>query len=189
MYSRLPLGLLLALTVFVPLDSFAAEHAHHASIADIIPFWVNFVIFSAVMFLILRRPVLAGWAKRRHSIESAVVGAKEELEAVDAKYLQAQAKLSRLSIELNQLTAEVEKDIELESKQAKEFALAGAAKIMQRAKETILAEEKAAISRIRRDIAETALRVAQEKLKTFVTPDKDKRLRDLSLERVRGLLN
>lgn len=182
----------ISVILLIPAVAFAAEgHAEHhvEGAAALIPFWINFLIYIAFLFFITRKPVLNLWASRRERIEIAVGGSKAELDAAQSELRQVNAKLSGFQTECARLTTEVENDTKGECEELNRSAKLKADRVAARAKESIRSEQKSAETKLQREVAELAFKLARERLSSSTNIESDRRLREASLNSIKSLVN
>ena len=162
--------------------------AAHGSIADLGVYWVNFLIYAAIMFFVLRKPALNGWTARRNKIESDVIGGRAEIEAAETKIAQMRSRMELIGEDIERLREATEKETERESRELVESARVRAQRISQRMREACSAEQRAAEDGIRSELAELAVKMAREQLTRDLNVESDKPYRDAVVNRAGGLL-
>lgn len=183
---------LFALTfAFSPLVAFCEEehHAgHSASFSTLIPFWINFAIYVAILYFILRNKVAAGWGSRRDTIVEAVQkgtaareGAKERLEL-------AQRQWEKVEQSIQATKSEIAASADAEAKLLVSDAKARAQRMLEQARESAQGELRAAEIKLRRECAHRVVDRATEELKRKLTVDSDKLRRERTMSSVRQLV-
>jgi len=174
----------------ISLPALALGEGHEAEahgFSHLIPMWINFVVYVALLFWLTKKPLLRFWASRREHIETAVQGGRSELEAAEARVSVIQRRISGIEQEISQLKQEVSQDTARECEQLKEAAKEKALKIAARSKESAKAEQKTAEAKVQREITELAFRLARQKLAGSTTLESDKGWRESTLGLVKNL--
>lgn len=178
---------LLALALAAP-SQLLAEAAEHEAHIPLSQYWGNFLIYCAILYFALRRPVVQGWAARRSTIEEAVMRGKRELAAAQQRLTEAEHKLSGAPQEIKQIGVQIAADAERESAQIVADAENKARITVEQAKESGEAELQATETAIRRELAEAALQRAEERLRREWTAQNDQQRRQSALSGVQGLV-
>lgn len=165
-------------------------HGHHApSIWDIRWYWFNFLVYVGAMFYLLRGPAVAAWNSRRTNLIESIQGAKRDLEVAQARFAEAQTKVSRVEAEKSEMARRLRSETEKEVQQIAHDAVERAQRIARQAEMALQHERKALEGKLRRELALVVTEKARERLKREVTPEHDRSLRDASLGGVKGLLH
>ncbi|WP_086241683.1 MULTISPECIES: F0F1 ATP synthase subunit B [Campylobacter] len=80
---------------------------------DIIPRVINFVIFFAILYYLIAKPVKAAYHGRINSIANRLNAIQEKLKASNAKKEEAAKKVENAKVIANDLTQAVKKEIEI----------------------------------------------------------------------------
>jgi F0F1-type ATP synthase membrane subunit b/b' len=181
---------LLLTLVLSPTASFAAGGAHgHGSISDTIFPWINFILYSVGMFLILRKPLSAGWAARRTAILQAVEAGKSANDQARAKYTAAQDRARSLPTVVKELEERILQEGTIECKLLQQEAEHRINKIHQTTTETLAGEQKAFELELRRQFVDSVLELAEKGVRSEMNESKDRDLRHASLRHIKTLLN
>jgi F-type H+-transporting ATPase subunit b len=151
---------------------------------DLIWRTMNFVVLAGVLIFLLKKPVAKGLASRRQGI-------KEELDDLESRKSAAQKELQQYQDKLNQLDKEIEKivaDYIKEGEAAKtkiiEDARASAEKLQQQAKKNMEHEFEKAKRALKAEMADQAVAMAEELIKTNIKDEDQERIVSEYLEKV-----
>jgi F0F1-type ATP synthase membrane subunit b/b' len=173
-----------------PTASFAAGGAHgHGSISDTIFPWINFILYSVGMFLILRKPLSAGWTARRTAILQAVEAGKRANDEAREKYSAAQDRARSVPTVVKELEERILQEGTVECKILQQESEHRINKIHQTATETLAGEEKAFELDLRRQFVDSVLQLAERGIRSEISESKDRDLRHASLRHIKALLN
>jgi F0F1-type ATP synthase membrane subunit b/b' len=184
-------GGVLALTALVvPLNVFAAggHGGGHGSFWDLKWFILNFTIYCVALYFILRKKVAAGWSARVARLEAEVASRAAELKAAEAELRAAELQLQSLDGEIRSLKEQVARETEHEARQITTDAAKRAERIEGQTKDSLRAERRAAEFAVQRELANTVVKRAEEKLKATLNADSDKALRARALDGVKQLV-
>lgn len=184
--------LALSAFIFLPaISAFCSDDSHasgHGSLADLGIYWVNFLIYITALFFLLRGKVAAGWIARRDKIESDVTGGRIEIEAAENKIAVMRSRMDTIGEDIERVRETTEKETERESSEIVQGAQTRAQRISQRMRDSCSAEQRSAETEIRREIAETALKLAREQIMREVSAESDQAFRKAVIEKAGRLL-
>ncbi len=185
-------GALIATSIVPLLNALAEveEHtAHHQpSIIELVPSWINFSIYCALMYFILRKPLTAAWLKRVDSIAALVHQGEEEHAAADKDLREAKKQFSSLEANIRLLNEQIEAEAENESGLILKEAEEHVARLSAQTRELVAAESRATENAIKAELSERILSQALVKLQRQVTPESDKDCRAASINGLGALL-
>ena len=167
---------------FAPLFSAATAFAEEApekaeTIGDLAWYYLNFGLYVAILYFLLRKPIVQTWQTRRNAIEADVVRGKEDLKTASAALADAKKKIATLDAECQRENDSIRKSTEGEKALILEEAKRRAQAIARQTEESIVAEQRHAETSLRREIGQVVLEKATELLKRELTPEADKELR------------
>lgn len=166
------------------------EVAHHESPwASLGSKWVHFLVYIGIMYWLLRKPLAAFWVNRRQTIYDAVNQGKVALSAANQRLSTARSKVSVVDAEATRIQNDLAKETKQESARIIEDAKARAAYILDRAKITAAAEERAAEVAVRRDVADRVIEKARERLSKELTEEADRGLRGAAFKGLKALVS
>lgn len=147
----------------------------------------NFAGLVFILVFFLRKPFADGLSSRRDGI-------KDQLEALESRkaeaeqlYKEAEAKLARLDDEVNAIITEAVKQGEAEKEKIIADAERNAGDIKRQAEMAVAHEIAEAKTRLKGEIAEQAVLLAEELVKKNIQPADQSRMVELSLEKVGGI--
>jgi F-type H+-transporting ATPase subunit b len=138
--------------------------------------WANFALLAAGLgYVIVKNAGPAFDARGRH-IRKAMVEAEEAKREADARAAEVERRLAHLADEIAALRAEAQREGEAENARYTRSTAAEIAKIKAQAEQEIEAAGKAARMELKRHAAQLALALAEQKLRTRITPETEDRL-------------
>ena len=147
----------------------------------------NFAGLLFILVFFLKKPFADGLSSRRDGI-------KDQLEALESRkaeaeqlYKEAEAKLARLDDEVNSIITEAVKQGEAEKEKIIADAERNAGDIKRQAEMAVAHEIAEAKTRLKGEIAEQAVLLAEELVKKNIQPADQSRMVELSLEKVGGI--
>jgi len=135
--------------------------AHGGSIADLTYSWINFIIYVALLYVLLRKAIPAAWAARREKIRETVLASKEELEAAERELHTVEALTQNLAREQERAKREILEQAELEALSIKAAAVERAERIKAQAKDLLVGEGRSAESQVRASLVAKAIDLAR----------------------------
>jgi F0F1-type ATP synthase membrane subunit b/b' len=152
-------------SVFLPVASaFASSSAHgEPSIADLTVYWANFVVYSIILYVLLRKPLANGWAARRARIQESVASCTSQVASAERELNAVEALTKGLTSEQDRARAEIVAQAKLEAEQIVESARAKATRIREQAKDMVAGEGRSAESTFRTTLVTRALELARAK--------------------------
>lgn len=186
----LPLILFVALIPAVA-DASGASHGHQVGFGEIllkmIPYWVNLIIFIAVLVLAGRKPLRNHLEQRRSNITKTIEAARFELQEINGAWQQMKARVASIETEQAKLAAEIASDGEAEAAQILREAQDRVKLIEQLSAFSIQSEKKAAEDRLQVELINVVIAGATEKLKQQLNVDTDRHIREAALQQVKHL--
>ena len=147
----------------------------------------NFAGLAFILVFFLKKPFADGLNSRRDGI-------KDQLEALESRkaeaqqmYQEAEAKLARLDEEVNGIITEAVKQGEAEKAKIITDAERNAGDIKRQAEMAVAHELAEAKTRLKGEIAEQAVLLAEELIKKNIQPADQSRMVELSLDKVGGI--
>ncbi|PLY01604.1 MAG: ATPase [Desulfuromonas sp.] len=145
---------------------------------------LNFAIMIGLLAYFVAKPFKNGMANRRESIEKALEEARKAQADAEAKFAEYDAKLAAANEEIEELSAAIGREGELERKNILENAEKMAAKIEQDADRNAELAVSKARAELRQEAAVLAVELAKGLLEKNFTADDQKRLVDEYIEKV-----
>ncbi len=183
-------GAILAVSVFGAAVAFAeeAEGAHHGSIADLASNWVNFIIYVALLYVLLRNVIPAAWAARRQNIRETVLASKEELEAAERELHTVEALTQNLPREQARAQREIIEQAELEALAIKAAAVERAERTKAQAKDLLVGEGRSAESQVRASLVAKAIELARKRFASGEYSNRQATYVDAAIDRAKRLV-
>lgn len=147
----------------------------------------NLIVFFAVIIYILRRPLSESFKAKREAIRADLIRAEEERKAALAQLTAAEARLARLDAELAGVREKAAAEADAEKRRILEQTAADINKMREQAQSEIARLSQQARSDLRRYSAEESVRLAEEKIRREITPEKDARLVRENIQSIGGL--
>lgn len=158
-----------------------AAGAHHVDTAkqmkDFVWRVVDFAVLFGILFWALRKADLKGaLANRQATIEKALKEAEEARAAAELKAREYSEKLAKANQEVDEISAAIRKEGELEKQRIIAEAKATADKIKEQARQTAEQEVLKAKAELREEAARLAVQLAAQSLKENLKQDDQDRL-------------
>ncbi|MCB0310955.1 MAG: ATP synthase F0 subunit B [Bdellovibrionales bacterium] len=167
----------------------AAEGGHHQPhFLELVPFWINFLIYVFLLYLLLRNQWTGFWQQRRRNLIEAVQAGRAELLGAKEMLEKSQLQLENIEKDIVSLKKEIESDAANQSKALAVAAREQAKKIIARARQSIEGEQRALESTLQREIAEQAVALARQKLQQKASLQNDQELRSAALVNVNRII-
>lgn len=176
--------LLIAIFLSVPVASFAASEGHALDWAGLGWRVLVFVIFIALMYKILKKPLINAFVKRTADIEKALNEAVRAKEAAIAQMKEYEAKMAELEEELAVMKANSLKIAEQEREKMIADAEQSVAKMKQLAINMIEAETAKAKADLRKEIALVAASEAEKRIVKELDGKKSKDILNEYIKRI-----
>jgi F0F1-type ATP synthase membrane subunit b/b' len=161
---------------------------HHPSIHDIVPFWVNFVIYIALMTVLLRKPIKNGWASRRNRIADEVASATADMEAAGRELAAVEALTKNLSQEQERARVEILKQGELESNSIVSAAQEKAVRLASSAQDLLEGESRSAQAHFRAALVAKAVELSKSKFQTGELAARQSQYVEAAIDRAKKLV-
>lgn len=149
--------------------------------------FMNLAVFVAIMIYLLRRPLSGAFKAKREAIRADLIKAEEEKQSALAKLTEAETKLARLDAEAASVREKSAQEADAEKRRILEQTEADINKMREQAQSEINRLAQQAKLELRRYSAEESVRLAEEKIKREITPEKDAQLVRGSIQSIGGL--
>ena len=182
-----------ALTLLVVLGFAAAAWASEAGAIprekwlDLLWRTTNFAGLAFILIFFLKKPFTEGLRTRRDGIKDQLEGLESRKSEAERMYQEAEAKLARLDEEVSSIITEAVKQGEAEKAKIIADAERNAGDIKRQAEMAVAHELALAKTRLKGEIAEQAVLLAEELVKKNIQPADQSRLVELSLDKVGGI--
>jgi F-type H+-transporting ATPase subunit b len=156
----------------------AHEAGHHAAqMKDFMWRWIDFAVLVAIIVWGLKKGNVAGSLRdRRGNIEKMLNEAVEARKAAEQKLQEYTSKLEQANKEIDEISAAIRKEGELEKERIIAEAKANAEKIREQAKISAEQEVRKATAELREEAARLAVELAGKKIREKMTKDDQDRL-------------
>jgi F0F1-type ATP synthase membrane subunit b/b' len=149
--------------------------------------FINLAIFIAIMVYLLRKPLTDAFKAKRELIRAELIKAEEARQAALARLTEVEAKLTRLDTEAASLREKAAVEADLEKRRILEQTEADVNKLRLQAQNEIARISQQVKTELRRYSAEESIRLAEEKIKQEINPEKDARLVKSNIQSIGGL--
>lgn len=158
---------LAALLIVSSLASSSSAHAsgagHTPSIGDLTFYWINFVLYVAMMCYLLRKPIRNGWAARAARIKQTVTDCTDQVESAERELNAIEALTKGLPAEQERARQQIIAQANLEAADIVKQAEQRAARIREQSKEMLKGEMRSAQSSFRASLVSRALELAKQR--------------------------
>lgn len=186
-----------ALSVFVVLVLAAAAYAseaggHSGAIPrekwlDLLWRTTNFAGLVIILVFFLKKPFADGLSSRREGIKDQLDALESRKAEAEQMYKEAEAKIARLDDEVNAIISEAVKQGETEKEKIIADAERNAGDIKRQAEMAVAHELAEAKTRLKAEVAEQAVLLAEELIRKNIQPADQSRMVELSLDKVGGI--
>ena len=147
----------------------------------------NLALFVAIMIYLLRKPLTDAFKAKRETIRGELIKAEEEKQAALAQLTSTEAQLARLDTEAAAVRQRAEQEAAAESARIAEQTAFETSRLREQANNEIERKNQLARLELRRFSAEESIRLAEEKIRREINPEKDARLVKANIESIGGL--
>ena len=147
----------------------------------------NLAVFVALMVYLLRKPLSGAFTAKRDAIRAELIRAEEEKQKALARLTETEAKLARLEAESADVRRKAEAEAEAEKTRIAEQTEFEIKRMREQTTSEIERVAKQARQELRRFSAEESVRLAEEKIRAEINPEKDARLVSRSVQSIGGL--
>ena len=173
-------GVLLLSLLVTPVVAFAAGGEGHADsgavLKDFLYRCFNFALMVALLAYFVTKPIRNGLKQRSATIEKTLAEAEAAKEAAEAKHREYSEKLARATEEIEEITASIRREGELERDRIIAAAKELAVKIEQEADSKAAGVVTRARAELREEATRLAVELAEDLLRKQVSADDQKRL-------------
>lgn len=141
-----------------------------------IPKAVNLIIFSLVLFYLLRKPTRAFFSNRLREVRGTLERAARDREEATKKMAEIDARLARLDVDLAEIKAQGDREAQAEEARLKADAAADAERLRLIAQREIEAAKQTALAELRTFAAEKSVDLAEQIIRRELTVDDDRKL-------------
>ena len=181
----------ITLVLFTAAASSAAEHGgggHGGSFLDLIPYWVNFLLFVGVLYSLLRTPISNYWMQRREGIANAISSAAEQLRNAESTLRRAREDFDNVEEEIARVQEIISKEAQAEQEAVLADARRRAEVIAQRSRDTAASERIQAERTLRQELAERVITRARRRIVERMSPPADEFRRQAAVDAFKSVL-
>lgn len=165
-----------------------SEGAHHGSIADVAGLWINFLVYVAILTVLLRKPIKNGWAARRERIAEEVSAATSELEAAERELAAVEALTKNITQEQSRARADILKQGELEAAAIATAAQEKSARIKSQVHDLLQGESRSAQANFRAALVAKAVELSKARFQTGEFAGRQGAYIDAAVDRAKKLV-
>jgi F0F1-type ATP synthase membrane subunit b/b' len=147
----------------------------------------NLAIFVGIIIYLLRKPLSNAFKTKRESIRAELIKAEEEKQAALAKLTATEAKFAQLDREAEMVRQRAAQEAEAEKTRINQQTEFEISKIREQATSEVERAGKQIKTELRRFSAEESIRLAEEKIRREISPEKDAQLVRANIQSIGGL--
>jgi F-type H+-transporting ATPase subunit b len=164
-------GASVLLILLVCASVFAQEEKGETGHPDLIGWkWANFALLAVALGYLIKKNAGPFFAARSQQIQAGIADAQRLREDAEARARDMEQRLANIGLEVDALRRSARQEAEAEGERIRQEAMRELEKIRHYAEQEITSLTKSARFELRRYAAELSLRLAQEKVKTRMTP-------------------
>jgi F0F1-type ATP synthase membrane subunit b/b' len=182
-------AVLVIISAMNPGHAFASGAGESHGYGYLFWYWINFLLYVGVMYLLLKGMIAKGWSARREKIQNDIEAGKRSLESAMKRFDSAKSRASVVESEITAMLEGIERETDGEVKKILADAERHATEIKKSATQNLTQEGKAQKESMQREIADLVLARAEDMLKSSLTKDKDKSLRDAAITGLQAAIN
>lgn len=160
-----------------------------AQAVDLVPYAINFVLYIALLYFLLRKSAPKFWKSRVDQLEAEVTESRGKLEKAEKIYIETGKRIEQLESQLSSITGQVEQEGRQEAAYILEQAKLEAERLIQQAERMAEAEGKKQYDMLQKEFIESVIDDAQRKLRETVTFESDREFRNQAVNRISLILN
>jgi len=149
--------------------------------------FLNLAVFIAIVVYLLKRPLSEAFKAKREAIRADLLRAEAERQAALAELTAAEARLARLDAEAASVREKAAQEADAEKRRILEQTEVEINKLREQARNEIARISQQARLELRRFTAEESVRLAEERIKREINPEKDARLVRDNIQSIGGL--
>jgi len=149
--------------------------------------FLNLAIFVAIMIYLLKKPLGEAFKAKRETIRAELIKAEAERQAALAQLTATEAKLARLDTEAEMIRQRAAQEADAEKTRINEQSEFEISKLREQANNEIERTGKQIKIELRRFSAEESIRLAEEKIRREINPEKDAQLVKANIQSIGGL--
>jgi F-type H+-transporting ATPase subunit b len=147
----------------------------------------NLAVFIAIMIYLLKKPLSDAFKAKRETIRAELIKAEAERQAALARLTATEAKLAQLAAEAETIRQRAAQEANAEKTRINEQTEFEIAKLREQANSEVRRAGKQIKTELRRFSAEESIRLAEEKIRREINPEKDAQLVKANIQSIGGL--
>ncbi len=147
----------------------------------------NLAVFVALLVYLLKKPLSEAFKAKRETIRAELIRAEEKRQAALAQLTATEAKLARQDAEAADILRKAEQEASAEKGRIAAQTEFEIKKLREQARSEIERASKQARAELRKFSAEESIRLAEEKIKRSIDPEKDARIVRANIQSIGGL--
>lgn len=149
--------------------------------------FINLAIFIAIMVYLLKKPLSEAFKAKREAIRADLIRAEEKRQSALAQLTTTEAKLATLDVESANVLKNAKREADSEKARILKETESETGKMREQAASEIERVSKQIKFELRRFSAQESIRLAEEKIKSEITAEKDARLVKANVQAIGGL--
>jgi F-type H+-transporting ATPase subunit b len=149
--------------------------------------FLNLVVFLAVMYYLLQKPLSDAFKAKREAIRSELIKAEQEKQAALARLTEVEARLAQLEDEKKAVIQKAKEEAVADKKREAEATEHEIKRLAEQAESELTRLSNQGRAELRRFSAEESIRLAEEKLRTRIDGAEDAKLVKASIQEIGGL--
>ncbi len=149
--------------------------------------FINLAIFVAFLAYVLKKPLTEAFKAKREAIRADLIRAEEERQAALARLTEAESKLARIDLDREEIIENAKAEAEAEKLRLAQEAEMDEKRLRQQAENEIDRKTQQVRSQLRRFSAEESIRLAEEKIRQAMDPQKDAELVRANIQSIGGM--
>ena len=166
-----------------------SAEGHHASIGQIVGPWINFIVYLALLTVLVRKPIKNGWAARRERILSEVSAATSEMEAAERELAAVEALNKNIAQEQERVRGEILKQGELEAASIVSAAREKAVRVKAQVKDLLEGESRSAQASFRASLVAKAVELSKARFQSGEFASRQSAYVDAAVDRAKKLVS
>lgn len=161
---------------------------HHGSIADLTWYWVNFLIYVSLLYVLLCKPLVNGWAARRERIAQEVSSATSEMEAAERELKTIESLTKSIASDKERARADILKQGELEAEALLKSAKEKSARIKSQVADLLKGEARSAQAQFRATLVAKAVELSKARFQSGDFASRQSAYIDAAVDRAKRLV-
>jgi len=149
--------------------------------------FINLSVFVAILVYLLKKPLTEAFKTRRETIRAELIRAEEEKQSALAQLTATEAKFARLDAEKSDVLERARREAEAEKMRIARETEEETNRLREQAASEIERKSKLVQMQLRRFSAEESIRLAEEKIRREINPEKDAQIVRASIQSIGGL--